>query len=499
LGQLLVRRLRTHVDGRGYRIVGFLDDDRHKHGLTVHGIKVVGGRDVLRSFVAKKNVDVIVLAMGSTAGTDMRDILAIAQGSAAQIKVAHDVVNWMGDRYSAALLRDMRAEDLIGRQATKLDHERCHDLVGGKTVLVTGGCGSIGSELIRQILALQPARIIAVDTNESGLYDLAVEIKALKADVEIRVVVADVTNRQRMIDLVGKEHPEVIFHVAAYKHVPLMESYPDEAVWTNVWGTWVMADAAAQNGSGHFVLVSTDKAVNPSSIMGATKRMAETLVHGSRNGVSNGHSVSRIQMTVVRFGNVLGSRGSVLPTFERQIELGGPVTITHPDMTRYFMHPEEAAALIVEAASLSTGDEVFMLDMGDRIRIEDLAYKMIRLRGLRPNVDIMLEYIGLRPGEKLHEELIYGHELRLDTKHPRVFQIESQMTPSQLYSHLDRLICDFATGVVERQAFSAQLVDIASDLVDNPQPAAAPSSAAGGELIGRRHAAMRKAPEAIRR
>ncbi len=493
VGQLLVRRLRTHIDGRGYRIVAFLDDDPRKHGLTVHGIKVVGGRDVLRAFVAKESVDVIVLAMGRTSGSDMRDILAIAQGTAAQIKVAHDVVNWMGDRYSAALLRDMRAEDLIGRRPTALDHQRCSHLVGHKTVLVTGACGSIGSELIRQILELQPSRIVAVDMNESGLYDLAVEIKALKADVDMQIVVGDVTNHQRMLDLVRTERPEVIFHVAAYKHVPLMELYPHEATWTNVWGTWVMADAAAQNRSGHFVLVSTDKAVNPSSVMGATKRMAEILVHGAGDEESTSYAASNVQMTVVRFGNVLGSRGSVVPTFERQIELGGPVTVTHPDMTRYFMHPEEAAALIVEAASLSTGDDVFMLDMGDRIRIEDLAYRMIRLRGLRPNVDIQLEHTGLRPGEKLHEELIYGHEQRLETAHPRVFQIESQATSSFLWALLERLIREFATGGVDRQSFTTQLVDIASDLVENPRAAAAQSGPGREALVGRRHTAVSEA------
>jgi FlaA1/EpsC-like NDP-sugar epimerase len=272
-----------------------------------------------------------------------------------------------------------------------------------------------------------------------------------------------------------------------------MELYPHEAAWTNVWGTWVMADAAAQNGSGHFVLVSTDKAVNPSSVMGATKRMAEILVPAPREGGRNGHTAPNVQMTVVRFGNVLGSRGSVIPTFERQIELGGPVTITHSDMTRYFMHPEEAAALIVEAASLSAGDDVFMLDMGDRIRIEDLAYKMIRLRGLRPNVDIPLEYIGLRPGEKLHEELIYGHEHRLETAHPRVFQIESQTSSSRLRASLEQLIREFATGTVDRQAFTAQLVEIASDLVDNHQSAATPSGPDGEVLVGRRHTAVREA------
>jgi FlaA1/EpsC-like NDP-sugar epimerase len=328
--------------------------------------------------------------------------------------------------------------------------------------------------------------------NESGLYDLAVEANALRADTAVSVVVGDVTNRERMLDLVRSEHPEVIFHVAAYKHVPLMETYPCEAAWTNVWGTSVMATAAAESTCNHFVLVSTDKAVNPSSIMGATKRMAEILVHRQRDDANSGGGVPP-KMTVVRFGNVLGSRGSVIPTFERQIELGGPVTITHSEMTRYFMHTEEAAALIVEAASLSVGSDVFMLDMGDRIRIEDLAYKMIRLRGLRPNVDVPIEYTGLRPGEKLHEELIYGHERRVDTEHPRVFQICSEDTAQLLGFRLERLIRDFASGVMPREEFTAQLVAIASEMVHPAQPAAAQTVEHGKSLVGRRQAGVREA------
>jgi FlaA1/EpsC-like NDP-sugar epimerase len=295
-----------------------------------------------------------------------------------------------------------------------------------------------------------------------------------------------------MLDLVRTERPEVIFHVAAYKHVPLMELHPQEAVWTNVWGTWVMADAAAQNDSSHFVLVSTDKAVNPSSVMGASKRMAEILVNVAPNGGRNGHAPTpaAVRRTVVRFGNVLGSRGSVIPTFERQIELGGPITVTHSDMTRYFMHPEEAAALIVEAASLSTADEVFMLDMGDRIRIEDLAHKMIRLRGLRPHVDIALVHTGLRPGEKLHEELIYDHEHRVGTAHPRVFQITSPPTSSLLSARLGRSARDFASGLVGREAFTTQLVAIAAELVGSRQPSAAQGIAANTTVPGRRQTAV---------
>jgi FlaA1/EpsC-like NDP-sugar epimerase/lipopolysaccharide/colanic/teichoic acid biosynthesis glycosyltransferase len=487
VGQLLVRRLRTHIDGRGYKVVGFLDDDPRKRGLTVHGIKVVGGRTVLRAFVARERVEVIVLAMGRTSGNDVRDILALAQGTLAQIKVAYDGVHWMGDRYSAALLRDMRAEDLIGRQATGLDQERRRELVADRNVLVTGACGSIGSELIRQIRGLRPARIVAVDINESGLYDLGVETRALCPDTDLRIVVGDVTNRERMLELVDAERPDVIFHVAAYKHVPLMEMYPREAAWTNVWGTWVMLDAAARSRARHFVLVSTDKAVNPSSMMGATKRMAEILVHRSRDHARNDQSAASPRMTVVRFGNVLGSRGSVIPTFERQIELGGAVTVTHPDMTRYFMHAEEAAALVVEAASLSAADDVFMLDMGDRIRIDELARRMIRLRGLRPNVDVQIEYTGLRPGEKLHEELIYGHEQRVATAHPRVFQITSQEA-SVFRSGLLRMVQDFAAGRLDRGLFTSELVAIAAQLVDDPQSLAPQPGTVPQALVGRRTA-----------
>jgi FlaA1/EpsC-like NDP-sugar epimerase/lipopolysaccharide/colanic/teichoic acid biosynthesis glycosyltransferase len=495
VGQLLVRRLSTHPDGRQYKVVAFLDDDPRKRGLSVHGIKVVGGRHALRTFVEKEAIEVILLAMANPTGPDVREIFAVAQTTSAQIKVVHDVVNWMGDRQPTALLRDVRAEDLIGRRPASLDQHRCRELVSGKTVLVSGACGSIGSELIRQILALEPARVVAVDMNESGLYDLAIEAK-LQAHVPVRVVVGDVTNRPRMLELMRSESPEVIFHVAAYKHVPLMEQFPEEAAWTNVWGTWVMADAAASNGAAHFVLVSTDKAVNPSSIMGATKRMAEILVHASRGNGRRGNPARPVpNRTIVRFGNVLGSRGSVIPTFERQIQLGGPITVTHPDMTRYFMHPEEAAMLIVEAASLSTSDAVFMLDMGDRIRIEDLAYKMIRLRGLRPGIDIALEYTGLRPGEKLHEELTYSTEHRLETAHPRVFQITSEQTQtsSAAEARLREVVRDFVNGTLSREAFSAALVAMASETVADPRSAAPHDKVAAQAYVGRRWAQERGA------
>jgi FlaA1/EpsC-like NDP-sugar epimerase len=492
LGQLLVRRLKTHADGAGYKIVGFLDDDPHKHGLTVHGIKVVGGREVLRGFVARESVDVIVLAIGSPSGNDVRDILVLARSTAAQIKVAQDVANWMGDRYSEVLLRDMRAEDLIGRKATVLDDERSGTLVIGKTVLVTGASGSIGSELIRQIRMRKPSRIVAVDVNESGLYDLLVDARAVTPDVDLHIVVGDVTNRPRMLDLIRTERPDVIFHVAAYKHVPLMEEYPEEAAWTNVWGTWVMIDAANRYNCGHVVLVSTDKAVNPSSVMGATKRMAEVLMHRSRDRVAHGHHAGVPHMTIVRFGNVLGTRGSVIPTFERQIELGGTVTVTHPDMTRYFMHPEEAAALTVEAASLSTGDDIFMLDMGDRVRIDDLARRMIRLRGLRPNVDVQIVYTGLRPGEKLHEELIYRDEVRVETAHPRVFRIASPRSSSALANRLEESIRAFTAGDVDRQAFTARLVDAAAALVTDAQTAQNAADSGDWLLVGRGQVLVRE-------
>jgi len=302
-----------------------------------------------------------------------------------------------------------------------LRRDACERVLRDRVVLVTGGCGSVGSELCRQVAQFDPKLLVILDNNETGLYDLELALRTRFRQLAVSILVADITEAVRMDAVFREVKPEVIFHAAAYKHVPLMERFPQEAVRVNVGGTAVMLEMARRHDAQYFVFVSTDKAVEPHSVMGATKRIAEMLVIGE-----NGSSVSDQRSTrcaVVRFGNVLGSRGSVVPTFARQIDLGGPVTVTHPDMTRYFMDVSEAAGLIIQAASFTHGGDIFMLEMGERIRVDDLARKMIRMRGLRPEIDIPIVYTGVRPGEKLHEELVSPEEGREPTEHPLVHRV----------------------------------------------------------------------------
>jgi FlaA1/EpsC-like NDP-sugar epimerase/lipopolysaccharide/colanic/teichoic acid biosynthesis glycosyltransferase len=424
VGQVLVARLLEQKAGRAYDVVGFVDDDRSKKGLLVHGIKILGNRAELRRLVERHKVDLIVVAIAHLAGDRLRAILSVAQETTAQIRMAPDVFEWMRGSTGAPLLREVEVQDMLGRPPVTMNVPGCTRLIGNKVVLVTGACGSIGQELCRQVRSFVPEMLVMVDNNETGLYDLDIELSTRFPHLNRRVVVADVTDEHKMNAVFQEFGPHLVFHAAAYKHVPLMEQFPDEAVRVNVWGTLITLTKAQQNGAQRFVLVSTDKAVNPTSVMGATKRIAEMLAmshSGSTTGaVSSGTPSPGMLCTAVRFGNVLGSRGSVVPTFAKQIELGGPVTVTHRDMTRYFMDVSEAARLIIQAAVLTTGADIFMLDMGERIRIDDLARKMIRLRGLRPEVDIPITYTGARPGEKLHEELSYAYEETQSTQHPSI-------------------------------------------------------------------------------
>jgi FlaA1/EpsC-like NDP-sugar epimerase len=306
---------------------------------------------------------------------------------------------------------------------------------------VAGAAGSIGSELCRQVLSYGPQCLIMLDNNETGLYDLSLELGLESGSPSVHCVIGDVTHRAKMQALFEQYGPHIVFHTAAYKHVPLMEQHPDEAVRVNVQGTLIITEMATRHHAERLVFISSDKAVNPSSVMGATKRIGEMLIasYGSwRAGLETPSPPGRQSATlctVVRFGNVLGSRGSVVPAFEKQIEMGGPVTITHPDMTRYFMSIPEAVSLIIQAAAITTGGDLFMLDMGQQINIEDLAFRLIRLRGLRPGVDIPIKYIGIRPGEKLHEDLIADGEERLLTSHPAIFRVQgSPNVPPEILS-----------------------------------------------------------------
>jgi FlaA1/EpsC-like NDP-sugar epimerase/lipopolysaccharide/colanic/teichoic acid biosynthesis glycosyltransferase len=417
-GQLLAWRLLTGKSRGAYEIIGFVDDDRAKQGLRIHGITVVGNRFDLARLVTRENVDLIILAMTRVGGERLRAILAAAQETPAQIKIVPSVFDSVERSTGSPLLREVQVQDLLGRAPVAMDVPECRGLLDDRVVLVTGACGSIGQELCRQLASLAPRSLVVLDNNESGLSELEVELRARLPGTNLQAIVADVTDERRLDALFREIRPQIIFHAAGYTHVPLMERYPEEAVRVNIGGTRTVLTVARRYGGERFVLVSTDKAVQPTSVMGATKRLAEMLVIGAAR--SSDDSQRSMRCTAVRFGNVLGSRGSVVPTFARQIEMGGPVTVTHPEITRYFIDISEAARLIIQAAVLTKGGDIFILEMGNRIRIDDLARRMIRLRGLRPDVDIAIIYTGIRPGEKLHEELAYVEEEKQPTPHPSI-------------------------------------------------------------------------------
>ncbi len=453
-GQFVAWRLLSQPEGRAYRLVGFLDDDRAKRGLRIHGLPVLGGRDELESVVRSHRVDLVIVAISNVRGDQMRGILAACQRTDAQIKTIPNLFSLMSEA-AAPLLREVRLQDLLGRPEAMHDGAACRELLEDRAVLVTGACGSVGAELCRQIARFRPARLVALDVNESGLYDLAIELRALSPSLDLRLVVGDVANAAKVEATFGRWPPDVVFHAAAYKHVPLMEEYPEEAARVNVEGTRVVLETALRAGAGRFVMVSTDKAVNPSSAMGASKRVGELLVLArGRSTAEDGGTLC----TAVRFGNVLGSRGSVVPTFARQIQLGGPVTVTDAGMTRYFMEVSEAASLILQAATLTRGGDIFMLEMGERVRIDDLARKMIRIRGLRPCVDIPIVYTGIRPGEKLHEDLVLAGEVAEPTEHPLIYRLHSPATISErrLGQGIDRLLRTAAA--VDRAQVTAALL-----------------------------------------
>jgi FlaA1/EpsC-like NDP-sugar epimerase len=422
-GQLVAWRLLTLSEGREYELVGFLDDDVQKVGRQIHGIRVLGGREDLDRVVTRERADLIVLAMNNVAGEDLRTILTAAQETTAKIRIVPDLFQWMSSNGDAPL-REVVPEDLLGRKPHNENSEVGRTLIAGQTVLVSGAAGSIGSELCRQLGSLEPQALLTLDNNESGLFDLATELRSANGDLRVETVIADVTRERDICRVFERFRPDVIFHVAAYKHVPLMEEFPEEAARVNVLGTWHVLNAARAIGSKRFVFVSTDKAVNPSPIMGATKRIAERLVSSVPPPGRSRPARSEPWCTTVRFGNVLGSRGSVVPTFTKQIAMGGPVTITDERMTRYFMDVSEAASLIIQAAVMTTDGDIFMLDMGEEIRVDDLARKMIRMQGLRPGVDIEIVYTGVRPGEKIQEELRDLRQKQTATAHPRIARLK---------------------------------------------------------------------------
>lgn len=395
-----------------YRVVGFIDDDAGKRGLMVQGVKVLGGGESLAEAVKRHGAEMVLIAIPSASGGQMTRILRLCHEAGVAYKTIPGLGEVIEGKGLAGQIRDVAVEDLLGRSPVRLEEDQIKGKLEGKVVLVTGAAGSIGSELCRQIARYRPAAIIAFEIAESALFDLDREMRRAYPGVEFRPEIGSIQNAERVVEVFGEHEPAVVYHAAAYKHVPLMESHVFEAIENNVFGTYNVALAAGEYGAEDFVLISSDKAVRPGSVMGATKRVAEMLVLSLEN--------RRTRYVAVRFGNVLGSSGSVIPIFKQQIAAGGPVTVTHPEMRRFFMTTPEACQLVLQASAMGAGGQIFVLDMGEPVKIVELAKNLILLSGLRPDGDIKIEYTGVRPGEKLYEELSTLLEDTAPTWHEKI-------------------------------------------------------------------------------
>lgn len=401
-GNIIITEMKTskHLNRN---VVCVIDDNPSKTGKYIRGVRIVGDRTKIKEAAKKYDVDEIMLAIPSADNKDTRDILRICNETTCKLKVLPGVYQLINDEVSVSKLREVSIEDLLGRDTVKIDIDSIAGYVRGKSVLVTGGGGSIGSELCRQIAAHNPRMLIIFDIYENNAYDIQQELKKKYPKLRLEVLIGSVRNTKRIESVMDLYRPDVVYHAAAHKHVPLMEDSPNEAIKNNVFGTLNVAKAADQYGVKKFILISTDKAVNPTNIMGASKRLCEMIVQSF-------DKKSKTEFVAVRFGNVLGSNGSVIPLFKKQIQNGGPITITHPDIIRYFMTIPEAVSLVLQAGAYAHGGEIFVLDMGKPVKILDMAKNLIKLSGLEPNVDIEIKFIGLRPGEKLYEEMLMKEE-----------------------------------------------------------------------------------------
>ncbi len=411
-GVLVVRELK-HNQADLYP-VAFIDDDLQKQKSEAMGVPIVGTRQHIPQIVKKYEIQDIIIALPSSSRTDIAEIINICKETNAQIKIIPRVNDLIHGKFTVNMIRDVSVEDLLGREPVKVDMDGITGYLREKAVLVTGAGGSIGSEICRQVANVEPNKLILLGHGENSIYQIEMELKRDFPQLSIYPMIADVQDRARLEDIFATHKPDVVFHAAAHKHVPLMEQNPVEAVKNNILGTKHVAECADAIGTDRFVLISTDKAVNPTSVMGATKRVAEMVIQ-------NMNAKSKTSYAAVRFGNVLGSRGSVIPLFKKQIAQGGPVTVTHPEMIRYFMTIPEAVQLVIQAGAYTEGGETFILDMGKPVKIADLAHDLIRLSGLEPGKDIEVQFTGMRPGEKLYEELLTNEEGAIATKHDRIF------------------------------------------------------------------------------
>lgn len=434
----------------GLQPIAFFDDDSGRHS-SVHGIPVVGTPEGISECKMKLRIEEIIIAMPSAPAKRIRQVLELARTAGLECKTVPSLGQLATGRVSISNLRPVRIEDLLGRIPVRINTDAIRDLLNGRPVMVTGAGGSIGSELCRQILSFNPGTLILVERSEPHVFAIEQELLTSRSSTLVVPLLGDVTNSGRMRYIFDRFRPQVVFHAAAHKHVPMMEHQPAEAIRNNVLGTALLADLAIEYGIDRFVFISTDKAVNPSSVMGATKRCAEIYLQSlmARS--------QQTKFTAVRFGNVLGSSGSVVPTFAKQIAAGGPVTVTHPNVSRFFMTIPEAVTLVLEAFALGQGGDVFMLDMGEPIKILDLALQMIRLSGLKPYEDIEIVFTGLRPGEKLEEVLSYGLENVTQTEHP---QISRLVSPVQEDNHVRPLIDELALAAEDLRLSAKELKEL---------------------------------------
>ncbi|MDE0155044.1 MAG: nucleoside-diphosphate sugar epimerase/dehydratase [Gammaproteobacteria bacterium] len=412
--QMLARDMLQHARGE-YLPVGMIDDDPDKLNREIHGIKVLGGFDDIPEVALRQSIDLIVIAIPSLSSTRMQKLVSICESAGTDFKTLPKLEDMISGQVTVNAIQEVSIEDLLGREKVELDRAMMQAGLSGKVILVTGGGGSIGTELCRQVAGFAPDALIVFERSEFNLYRIQTELENRHPQLNLVTILGDVCDRQVAENVMQRYRPDMVFHAAAYKHVPILQAHPAEAVKNNITGTRVAAEAASRFDCDKFVFISTDKAVNPTNILGATKRAGEIYCEGM-------NTVSSTRYITVRFGNVLGSDGSVVPLFREQIRAGGPLTVTHPDMTRYFMTIRESCQLILQASVVEQEGGIYVLDMGDPVRIDYLAEQMIRLSGKEPSEDIEIQYVGLRPGEKLYEELFYEDEAKETTANDKVFR-----------------------------------------------------------------------------
>lgn len=436
--KILIKTIKTSLKD-AYNIIGLIDDNTNKVNYAISGNKILGTRYDIPRICKENDVEAIFFTISNIPNKDRKEILKICQETGCKVRILPGTKDLIKSKNIMDNFRNVEIEDLLGREPIKLDNRNIGKLIKDKVVLVTGGGGSIGSELCRQIIKYNPERLVILDIYENNLYDIEQELKFNYPKIKIDAVVASVREKERLNEIFKEYKPYLVFHAAAHKHVPLMETSPLEAIKNNVFGTYNVVNCADEYNVKRFILISTDKAVNPTNIMGATKRLCEMIVQAK-------DKVSKTEYAAVRFGNVLGSNGSVVPLFKKQIANGGPVTVTHKDITRFFMTIPEAVSLVLQAMSGANGGEIFVLDMGEPVKIYDMALNLIKLSGLEPNVDIQIKITGLRPGEKLYEELLMAEEGLTQTKHDKIYiaepmDIDMKKIENKL-NILDKLLVD---------------------------------------------------------